>query len=266
MRPFLKWPGNKYRVLKHLHEVLPAGERLIEPFAGSAAVSISTDYPQYLLAEINHDLINLYQTLQSEGEKFIKYCRRYFCAENNEEKQYYQIREKFNQTKNSRQRSAMFIYLNKHGYNGLCRYNSSGLFNVPFGRYDKVTFPEKEMQHFYQKTLQAEFMHADYLTTMSKARPGDVVYCDPPYVPLSDTAYFTRYAQQDFDLDMQIELAKQAKQLASKGIPVIISNHDTDFTREHYKQAEVISFPVPRFISCDGKNRKPVQELLAIFQ
>ncbi len=265
-RPFLKWAGSKHRVLKHIHEILPKANRLIEPFAGSGAVFISTDYPSYLIAEINQDLIHLYQTLQREGSRFINYCRRYFVDENNCETQYYLLRDEFNERQYSRQRAALFLYLNKHGYNGLCRYNSKGKYNVPFGRYKKVSFPQREFIHFYEKTKKTEFLLADFVTTMQQAQTSDVVYCDPPYVPLSETAKFTHYSQLDFALDKQILLAEQAEILANRGVSVIISNHDTEFTRDQYKNAEIISFPVQRFISSDIYNRKPVQEILAIFR
>lgn len=265
-RPFLKWAGSKQRVIKHIHEVLPKANRLIEPFAGSGAVFINTDYPSYLIAEINHDLINLYQILQREGKQFIDYCRQYFVDENNRESHYYLLREEFNNSEYTRRRAALFLYLNKHGYNGLCRYNSNGIYNVPFGRYKKIRFPEQKIKYFYEKTKNTEFLSADFVTTMQQAQIGDVVYCDPPYVPLSATANFTHYSQTDFDLTMQIQLTQQAELLVNKGIPVIISNHDTEFTRDQYKNAEIISFPVQRFISRDGANRKPVQEILAVFR
>lgn len=264
-RPFLKWPGNKYRIINFIKKHLPFGQRLIEPFAGSGAVFLNTDYPSYLLADNNKDLINVYQCLKENGPSFIEYCRTFFRPEYNTASRYYDLRLKFNTTTDVYEKSALFLYLNRHGYNGLVRYNSSGEFNVPFGRYAKPYFPEKEMLCFWGKSQKAEFICCDFRETLAMAQPGDVVYCDPPYVPLSDTSNFTEYSPGGFGESEQTILAEKAKQLANKGIPVLISNHDTEFTRSQYQSAQVYSFDVARFISCDSRNRNRVSELLALF-
>lgn len=150
MKPFLKWPGGKYRQVGRICKQLGDGNRLVEPFAGSAALFLNTDFKYYLLADSNSDLINLYQQLQSEGESFIQYCQKFFNTRNNNKDVYYEYRSRFNRTDNLRLKSALFLYLNRHGYNGLCRYNSKGDFNVPFGRYERPYFPYREM-HFFIK-------------------------------------------------------------------------------------------------------------------
>jgi DNA adenine methylase len=264
-RPFLKWAGNKYRILERIKAVLPSGNRLIEPFVGSGAVFLNTDYKQYLLFDKNKDLINLYLTLQGEGEPFIAYCRSFFTEENNAEDRYYELREEFNTTTDRMLNSALFLYLNRHAYNGLCRYNSKGGFNTPFGQYSKPYFPEKEMRHFIDRVKHATFNVADFRDTMRSARRGDVLYCDPPYVPLSATANFTSYSSGGFGQDEQIELAKLARELADRGVPVLISNHDTKFTLDAYKSASINQFDVQRFISCNGDNRGKAGEVLALF-
>jgi DNA adenine methylase len=265
LRPFLKWAGNKYRIMCQLKAILPEAKRLIEPFAGSAAVFLNTDYPQYLLAEANLDLINLYQAVQREGLPFIEYCQVFFNSANNNLNNYYALREEFNTTTNLRLKAALFLYLNRHGYNGLCRYNAGGKYNVPFGKHHKPYFPYKEMIAFHHKAQNAIFQHADFQTTLQLAMPGDVVYCDPPYIPLSSTANFTQYSAKGFSLVEQEILAKQAEQLASKGVYVIISNHDHQLIPELYKTATLIRLPVSRCISRNGKQRKPVMEVLAVF-
>lgn len=264
-KPFLKWAGNKYRCLSHILDSLPMANRLIEPFTGSGAVYMNTDYPNYLLAESNLDLVNLFRYLQLEGEAFIAYCQTFFCPLNNSADQYYLLREKFNTDTTPRERSALFLYLNRHGYNGLCRYNQKGIYNVPFGSYKKPYFPEKEMLCFYQKSQRTIFMHSDFRLTFLKAKPGDLIYCDPPYVPLKQSSNFSSYTEKKFGEEEQILLAQLAIESANQGITVIISNHDTDFTRDHYQHSKIISFPVRRSISCNPKNRVAVQELLAIF-
>ena len=100
---------------------------------------------------------------------------------------------------------------------------------------------------------------------MAAAQPGDVIYCDPPYVPLSETANFTSYSAGTFGVAKQQELARQAVACAARGIPVVISNHDTEFVRAEYAGARLVAFDVQRYISCDGNNRGKAAELLAIF-
>ena len=153
IRPFLKWAGNKYHCLHHILSLLPKTNRLIEPFTGSGAIFVNTNYPNYLLAEANQDLIHLFHYLQQEGEPFINYCQTLFCSENNSETKYYMLRENFNLSQDPRTRAVLFLYLNRHGYNGLCRYNQQNVYNVPFGRYKKPYFPRQEMQFFHQNHL-----------------------------------------------------------------------------------------------------------------
>jgi DNA adenine methylase len=265
MKPFLKWAGNKYQIVERIKEVLPPANRLIEPFVGSGAVFLNTDYQSYLLADTNQDLINLFTCLQTDAKDFIEYAKSFFIPNNNEKEAFYQFRTDFNSSGDIRYKSALFLYMNKHGFNGLCRYNSKGKFNVPFGRYKKPYFPEKEMIYFADRAKDAEFQTADFTETMERAEPGDVVYCDPPYVPLSDTAYFTNYSSGGFGIDEQEELARQAKKLVTRGVTVVLSNHDTEFTRSAYSSAKIISFDVQRYISCDGNNRNKAPEVLAIF-
>ncbi|MGX5173117.1 Dam family site-specific DNA-(adenine-N6)-methyltransferase [Aliikangiella sp. IMCC44653] len=264
-RPFLKWAGGKFRLLDKLAPHL-SGKKLIEPFVGSGAVFLNHQFERYLLGDINPDLINLYQCLKSEKSRFIEYSRSFFTAKNNQQSSYLNFRLEFNQTATGRRRAALFVYLNRHGFNGLCRYNRSGGFNVPFGRYVKPYFPEKEMLHFIKHSKDAKFICGDFVSLMNRSRRGDVVYCDPPYVPLSPTASFTSYAAQGFSYDQQVELAYRAKHLANRGVKVVISNHDNAITRKIYEDALIESFPVRRFISCDGASRGNAAELLAIYE
>lgn len=265
IRPFLKWAGNKYRIIEKIRRKLPEGDRLIEPFAGSAAVFLNTDYRRYLLTDTNSDLINLYKILQGEGQEFIDYARSFFTEHNNDHDEYYVLRQQFNETTDVVLKSALFIYMNRHGYNGLCRYNSKGLFNVPFGRYKKPYFPEYEMQYFHKKSRKAVFKMQEFVRTMQSARTGDVVYCDPPYAPLSRTANFTAYATNPFGQKEQEMLAATAKELAAKNIKVLISNHHTPVTTRMYQMADITRFEVQRFISCNGRKRTRASELLALY-
>ncbi len=262
MKPFLKWAGNKYTIIQRIKSVLPFGKRLVEPFVGSGAVFLNTDFSEYYLAEINQDLITVFNTLKQEGNTFIESCREFFTPDNNSESQYYVLRDLFNDTRDPR----LFIYLNKHCFNGLCRYNKNNQFNTPFGKYKKPYFPEKEMKFFLEKAPLAQFTCEDFAQTMDKAEPGDVIYCDPPYVPLSKTSSFTSYQSIPFGEAQQRLLAQKALECQARGIPVIISNHLTDFIEDIYANAEIIAFDVQRIISAKSACRQKVKEILGVFE
>ena len=266
-KPFLKWPGGKYRLTNRIVKRLGQGKRLVEPFVGSGALFLNTDYQKYLLADTNQDLINLYRHLQSEGPVFVEYCKTFFTQKNNNEDKYYRFREEFNTSTESRLKSALFLYLNRHCYNGLCRYNSKGKFNTTFGRYSRPYFPQNEMLNFFHKAKNAEFICAGFSDTIHLVTKHDVVYCDPPYVPLSKTANFTDYSTGGFNWDDQIALADWASRLSAKGIQVVISNHNTPTARKLYLEAGATmeKFRVRRTISCNTDKRNLVGELLAVF-
>lgn len=267
MRPFLKWVGGKYRHLQLILKYLPAGSRLVEPFGGSGAVFINTDYHSFLLAEKNLHLVELYQQLQKEGLSFIQDARKLFTEEANTADFFYEKRLEFNTTTCVRTRALLFMYLNRHGYNGLCRYNQKGKYNVPFGRYKRPYFPEKELLHFYEKSQKATFVHQDFRQTFSCIQPGDVVYCDPPYTAISKSAYFASYTPQGFSETDHLDLASLALKAVQQGNAVIISNHDTPLIRKLYKESNAMeSVRVKRHISCKTQNgRMSVNELIAVF-
>lgn len=265
IRPFLKWAGGKFRIVDKIRASLPDGVRLIEPFVGAGSVFLNTNFSRYTLNDINKDLINVFKCLKREKGAFIDYCESFFCVSNNTREGFTELRDRFNETNDQRLKAALFIYLNRHAFNGLVRYNQDGQFNTSFGDYKKPYFPKGEMEAFFKKSHKAKFSCEDFSKVMLKAQPGDVVYCDPPYVPLSDTAYFTKYHTNGFGINEQEYLVELAKLLAKKGIPVIISNHDTDFVQKLYHGASIKSFEVQRFISCDGANRKKAKEILAVF-
>lgn len=266
-KPFLKWAGGKFKLVPFIEFNLPnqSRKRLVEPFAGSAALSIALDFEAYLLNDTNPDLINLFKTLKEQKQEFIDYTRSFFTIENNQENRFYELREIFNNSKESSERSALFVYLNRHAFNGLCRYNSKGLFNVPFGRYKSPYFPEIEMLAFIEKSDRIELMCDDFQKALNQAGDDDVVYCDPPYVPLSETASFTAYAKNGFNLEDQNRLAQAAKQASHQSQGVLISNHDTAFTRKIYKEARLETVAVQRNIAAKGSSRQKVRELLAIY-
>ncbi|KMV32673.1 MULTISPECIES: adenine-specific DNA-methyltransferase [Franconibacter] len=265
-RAFLKWAGGKYPLLDEIKRHLPEGECLIEPFVGAGSVFLNTDYSSYILADINSDLISLYNTVKDRPDDYVNEARLLFTSSNNQSEVYYQLREEFNQSADPFRRSLLFLYLNRHGYNGLCRYNMRGEFNVPFGRYKKPYFPEEELYRFAERAQNALFICESYDASMARAGTGSVVYCDPPYAPLSATANFTAYHTNSFNLEQQQHLAQLAEQLHSNRISVLISNHDTALTRQWYQQAKLHKVRVRRSISSNGGTRKKVDELLALYK
>ena len=136
----------------------------------------------------------------------------------------------------------------------------------PFGRYKKPYFPEAELYHFAEKAQNAFFYCESYAESMARADANSVVYCDPPYAPLSATANFTAYHTNSFTLEQQAHLAAIAESLVNNRIPVLISNHDTALTREWYSQAKLHVVKVRRSISSNGGTRKKVDELLALYR
>ncbi|MGR5269799.1 Dam family site-specific DNA-(adenine-N6)-methyltransferase [Vibrio astriarenae] len=266
-RAFLKWAGGKYGLVEDIQRHLPDARKLVEPFVGAGSVFLNTDFDQYLLADINPDLINLYNLLKTDPELYISESKRWFTPENNRKEAYLDIRAQFNQTDDVMYRSLAFLYMNRFGFNGLCRYNKKGGFNVPFGSYKKPYFPEKELEFFAEKAKKATFVCEGYVETFKRARKGCVVYCDPPYAPLSNTANFTSYAGNGFSLDDQAALADISEKTAlERDIPVLISNHDTTLTRRLYHGAELNVVKVKRTISRNGAGRNKVDELLALYK
>ncbi|WCF12051.1 Dam family site-specific DNA-(adenine-N6)-methyltransferase [Edwardsiella piscicida] len=264
-RAFLKWAGGKYPLIEEIRRHLPAGERLVEPFVGAGSVFLNTDYDEYLLADINADLVGLYNIVKDETDRFIGDARQMFCPELNVSEEYYRIREAFNLCDDRYQRALYFLYLNRHCYNGLCRYNAKGSSTSPSGAI-KTLLPAGGAGVFARKAERAVFVCEHYQQTMLRAQPGAVVYCDPPYAPLSATANFTAYHVNGFGFAEQMRLAELAGELAQRQVPVLISNHETPLTREWYAQADALHVvKVRRTISRKTDGRSKVNELLALY-
>ncbi|WP_111978626.1 Dam family site-specific DNA-(adenine-N6)-methyltransferase [Algibacillus agarilyticus] len=271
VRPFLKWAGGKYLLAEKISKILPKGDCLVEPFVGAGAIFLNShNYSRYILNDINADLINLYRLLQDNSAEIIKQTQLLFAGDNNLESKYYELRTKFNESSDPFERSCLFIYLNRHGYNGLCRYNKSGIYNVPFGRYVHPYFPEKELEYFAEKSQNATFTCLDFEQVLQDSPNESVIYCDPPYASINPlkAASFTGYASGAFnDIQQQklSELAQAARD--NKQSTILISNHDTKFTRSIYANADKRKYlKVGRTISTNTKNRKPVKEVLALYQ
>jgi len=255
----VKWAGNKTAVMPELIKHLPKGPRLVEPFAGSCAVMMATDYPHYLVADINPDLINLYQVIKNDVEYFIKEGKYLFEARNDSEA-YYKTRQEFNVRHGGAiERALYFLYLNRHGYRGLCRYNLSGHFNVPYGNYKNPYFPENEIRAFAEKAQRATFICASYDETLALLQTGDVVYCDPPY-----DGTFAGYHTAGFTEDDQYHLASILERRSSEGHRVVVSNSDTALTRSLYRTFNYHRITAKRSMGVAAGESKSAQEIIAV--
>ncbi|MEN5279789.1 Dam family site-specific DNA-(adenine-N6)-methyltransferase [Serratia marcescens] len=262
----LKWVGGKRRIMDILRQHLPTapGRRLVEPFVGSAAVFLNTDFDSYLLADINGDLINFHNVAKEYPEELIGLGQLMFANHKGQEG-YLAVRASFNlriEVSNI-MRAAKFLYLNRHGYNGMCRYNRRGEFNIPFGKVDAPYFPEKEIRAFAEKAKNAVFLCCDFTESIEMAAPGDVIYCDPPYMPKTKTTGFTDYHTEGFGELHQYNLMYSLRAAATRGCHVVASNSDVAEALQCYDEFEIHHITAPRSVSCKGDGRGRVGEIIA---
>lgn len=262
----LKWAGGKTRVMPQLLKHLPKADCLIEPFVGSGTVFLNTEYRRYILCDSNRALINFFRVLKSDTGRLIDTARAMFLGGNNEE-QYYKRRTLFNSMQWSDTGkddvallyAALFLYLNRHGYNGLYRVNQKGEFNVPLGDYAAPYFPADEMRRFAEKASDTKtvFFHGDFRHAIPDAIQlayDAVIYCDPPYIPASDTANFTTYGKP-FTLDDHRELADTLLTAHRQyGTRSVISNSDTPETHDIYSAFNLLAFRVRRSVSAKSRD------------
>ncbi|HGP0788188.1 TPA: Dam family site-specific DNA-(adenine-N6)-methyltransferase [Salmonella enterica subsp. diarizonae serovar 53:z10:z35] len=266
-RPFLKWAGGKYSMLPVLYHIIPAGMRLIEPFVGGGSVFLNSDkHACFLLADVNTDLINLYQMLAVVPDTVIRHARVMFDRLNNAES-YTALRDEFNaQVMDAPERAAAFLFLNRHCFNGLIRYNRNNQFNVGWGKYPSPYFPEEEIEAFTRMAHNCVFMAAGFHRTLALAGEGDVVYCDPPYEPMPGTAGFTHYAAGGFTWDDQVALAECCVAAHQRGARVVIGNSTAPRVIDLYSQHgfEIRYISARRSISSKGSTRETAKDLVAI--
>lgn len=269
IKPFLKWAGGKFRILEEIKSKLPLnGNRYIEPFLGGGSVALNVNYQNMIVSDVNKDLVNVYISLRDLGEDFIQMCLEVFSSDHNGEETYYNFRNEFNSSKDLIRKAVLFLYLNKHCFNGLCRYNSKGRFNTPIGGLRRATCPITEMRTSIQKLKKMNIMTRGFEESLQDAKDGDIVYCDPPYLPINSQA-FVQYSKSGFSANKQIELARLSREAADRGAFVLVSNHDTEYARDLYEKqhgAELSSINVRRSIGGENAKRGKVSELLAIFK
>ncbi|HCM1844661.1 TPA: Dam family site-specific DNA-(adenine-N6)-methyltransferase [Salmonella enterica subsp. diarizonae serovar 16:z10:e,n,x,z15] len=266
-RPFLKWAGGKYSLLPDLYQLIPAGMRLIEPFVGGGSVFLNSDkHACFLLADVNTDLINLYQMLAVVPGAVIRHARVMFDRLNNAES-YTALRDEFNaQVMDGPERAAAFLFLNRHCFNGLIRYNRNNQFNVGWGKYPSPYFPLDEINAFTEMAHNCVFMAAGFRRTLALAGEGDVVYCDPPYEPIPGTAGFTNYAAGGFTWDDHIALTECCVAAHQRGARIVIGNSTAPRVVDLYSQHgfEIHHISARRSISSKGSTRETAKDLVAI--
>lgn len=286
IRSLVKWPGGKSRVIPDLLPVLPKADCLVEPFVGGASVFLNTEYRRYILGDINPDLINLYRQITRWPDAVINAARPLFKVYGDKDG-YQWVRDDFNararDNLSSREvfengpdagkilRAAQFLYLNRHGYNGVVRYNRQGGYNVPFGKHKTPPyFPEEQIRLFSEKAndTKAVFVCCDYQSTLKIMIGSDaVIYCDPPYLPASETANFTQYHTAPFGEKQHRQLA--AALLAANrltGSPVILSNSDTPATRDIYRAFNFQEISVNRSVSANAITRGAASEVIGVLK
>jgi DNA adenine methylase len=266
--PFLKWVGGKGKLLSQLVPLLPSGvERMrhVEPFAGGAAMFFARTPERAVLCDFNRSLVDTYLAVRDELEAVIGELET--LSMSHAAGSYYGVRERYNavgKRQSRSERAAMFIYLNKTCFNGLHRVNRRGEFNVPEGRYKNPRILDEPTLRAASRALaRADIRQASFEDMLGYVRPGDFVYLDPPYEPVSETASFTAYAAGDgFSRGDQTRLRDVVVELDRRGAKVMLSNSDVPFIRELYAQFRIDLVAAPRAINCDARGRGLVSEVV----
>jgi len=271
-QPFIKWVGGKRGLLEQIIPLLPKSfDSYHEPFLGGGALFFELYSRGYLkekkvfLSDINSELINVYQVVKEKPEKLIENLKRY--KKNHSKEFYYEIRaldrkDDFNDL-SSLERATRFIYLNKTCFNGLYRVNKKGYFNTPIGSYKNPKIVDEETILNASEALQnATILNQSFNKVVDYAKKSDLIYFDPPYYPLTDTANFTSYDSNCFLEDEQEELFKVFKELDNKGAFVAHSNSDTEFIKKLYKEYDINIVYANRFINSKSNGRGKITEVL----
>jgi len=262
-RPFVKWAGGKRQLLDELTQGMPYFENYHEPFIGGGALFFRLESMNKIkrayLSDSNAELINTYSIIKNEVFELMSELASPLYV--NDEAAYYKIRA--SKPKTNVERAARFIYLNKTAFNGLYRVNSSGGFNVPFGRYGNPKILDSQNLMLVHRALQKDELYCgDFTIALKNAKRGDFVYFDPPYFPISKTSNFTGYTKDGFGENEQKKLLKTYKELDSKGCFVLLSNSYSDFISELYSEFEPEIVHASRMINCKGDRRGKIKELI----
>lgn len=268
IKPIVKWPGGKTRLLPHLLARLPvlgSRARYFEPFAGGAALFFALGPARAVLGDANADLIACYRSVAEDVDGVIALLEHLTVDHSKEN--YYRLRAEWNGRlfdADPTARAAVLLYLNRACFNGLWRVNQSGALNSPFGDGRPVRIDLDNLRGAAAVLRRADLLSGDFRETVADARRGDVVYFDPPYVPASDTANFTGYTAGGFGTEEQCWLARLARQLTERGVHVLVSNSDTALTREIYAGFRIDRVRCDRRIAASAGRRGKVDEIVAV--
>lgn len=263
-RPFLKWVGGKRQLLPELQARLPKKfGRYFEPMIGGGALFFSLQPDKAIISDINEELVNTYQVIQSDVEALIKDLKQH----KHEEDYFYDLRDKDRSPHYKRwgyvKRASRFIYLNKTCFNGLYRVNSKGQFNSPFGDYKNPTIVDEENLLICSEALRnVTIKQAPFTSVLNSAKKGDFVYFDPPYVPLSTTSNFTSYSKDGFAADLQTELRDICQALHEKGVLFMLSNSSAPLVHELYREFAIEEVDARRQVNSVASKRGPVKEVI----
>lgn len=271
VKPFLKWPGGKRRVLPEIKKYIPQSyERYYEGFLGGGAVLFDLQPNKASVSDINDELINTYQVIRDKYDALIDVLTVH--STNNSLEYFLDIRAKDRDLNawgdvSDVEKAARMIYLNRTCFNGIYRVNSKNQFNVPFGKYENPKIVDednlKAISSWF-KTIDISFSADGYQSTIIKAGMNDFVYLDPPYIPLTNTSSFVSYTKDGFDINDQIELRDLASDINQEGGYVLLSNSDTPQVRELYKDFHIEGISVHRSVGAAAGTRKTVGEVLIL--
>lgn len=259
-KPFLKWAGGKRALLPKLLKLMPSSyTRYYEPFLGGGSVFFALGPKRANIADINAELINTYRVVRDKPEELISTLAKF----NYNKVEYYRVREL--EEKNSLNRAARFIYLNRSCWNGLYRVNKLGHFNVPFGRYEMPRlFDPKNIFAVSKALKQAVISTSTFTSTLKKPKKDDFVYCDPPYTVAHDKNGFLGYNEKIFSWDDQLQLKQLIDGLTDSGSFVMVSNACHESIKQLYKDYKQIVVKRSSTIAGKTSARSSVNELVIL--
>jgi DNA adenine methylase len=270
----LKWVGGKRRISEQIVSHFPQNYgKYFEPFLGGGSVFFRARPRKAHLTDLNAALVNYYVHLRDDVTGLMREAQSLQSAfsklnEQGQKKSFYlDLRSKYNRdlSKSSLKNAAQFLFLNKTAFNGLYRENAKGEFNVPFNNTTNLNLFQREQFVASSVMLQgATLQVADFRKAVQKAKSGDLVYFDPPYVPVSATSSFTDYTKTEFGQTSQIALRNLAMELRSKGVHVVLSNSYSEIVVDLYKGFELHEISINRLVAAESASRGKVREYLII--
>lgn len=262
-KPILKWAGGKTQMLGDLIPKVPTSYgRYIEPFFGGGAMFFALQPENAVIADSNPELINMYRQVADHVDDVINCLKKY----ENTSEMFYAVRSLEWTSLPKAEAAARMIFLNKTCFNGLYRVNKQGQFNVPFGKYKNPKICDEEGLRAASEVLKkAEIMCGDYLMVLEHyAQPGDFIFLDPPYLPISEYSDFKRYTKEQFYEEDHVELAKMIMMLHERGCHVILTNSNHPLVHELYAPFTIDVIQTKRHISCNGSTRKGEDVIVTI--